>query len=131
MKGSKQLASALAISMLVVMTLIGCASDYRNTKSLLSAAGFRTQTPTTPEERASFAAMPDRRIERFEKNGKVIFAFADKRNGIVYIGNETAYQRFHQLGLQQRIANEQLQAAQMNESASLNWAFWGPPGFWW
>ncbi|MDB6110150.1 MAG: hypothetical protein JWR69_1900, partial [Pedosphaera sp.] len=39
-------------------------------------------------------------------------------------------QRYKQLGQQQKIADEQLQAAEMNQDAAMNWGYWGPGGMW-
>jgi len=51
----------------------------------------------------------------------------------VYVGGEAEFQRFKQLGLQQAIAEERLQAAQINEDAALySWGpYWGPWNIWW
>ena len=110
----------------------GCASPQaRNTESLLSAAGFHTVTPKTSEQQACYDALPDRKLQRREADGKVLYAYADKNQGIVYVGTEQNYQRFHELAHQERVAQQQLQAAQMNQTASMNWNFWGPAGMWW
>jgi hypothetical protein len=130
-KWFKSLSSALLFLGLFLGGL-GCESTH-NTRSLLSAAGFRSVRPTTPQERACFDSLEPNTVQRTEKNGQVVYAFADKRSGLLYIGGEREYQRFHELGLQQRIANQELMAAQMNQNAAMNWAWgWGPPGtMWW
>ena len=110
--------------------LLGCVTARaHNTESLLSAAGFRTVTPSTPQQRACFEALPPYAIQRQENDGKVVYAFADKRKGIMYVGDEKQYQQFHRLGVQERIASQQLQAAQMNQDAAMNWS-WGPGPVW-
>jgi hypothetical protein len=133
MKQNKLLAARLILLALTVaaLGLSGCASTKEhNTESLLSAAGFRTMTPTTPQQQASYAAMPPFKVQRHDFNGKVVYAYADKKAGIVYVGGENEYQRFNQLGQQQKIADEQLQAAEMNRDAAMNWGYWGAPGMW-
>ena len=123
---------ALLLSVACVHGLSGCASaGARNTESLLSAAGFRTVTPKTPEQQACYEALPAREIQRREAEGKVTYAYADKKQGIVYVGNEQNYQRFQELAHQERVAEQHLQAAQMNQTASINWSFWGPASMWW
>lgn len=116
-----------------VLTLFACTSlRARNTESLLSAAGFTTMTPRTPQQRECYNDLPAYTIQRREANGKVVYAFADKKKGILYVGGEPEYQKFKQLAVQQKIANDQLQAAQMNQNAALHWDVWGPPvGMWW
>ncbi|MDB6016639.1 MAG: hypothetical protein JWR19_1128 [Pedosphaera sp.] len=134
MKQSKILAAWL-ISLIMTaaaLGLSGCASTKEhNTESMLSAAGFHTMTPTTPQQQACYAALPPFKVQRRESNGKVTYAYADKKAGILYVGGENEYQRYRQLGQQQKIADEQLQAAEMNQDAAMNWDSWGPGGMWW
>jgi hypothetical protein len=124
MKNSRMNASWLCVFVLLAawFDLFGCASTRaRHTESLLSAAGFHTLTPATLEQKACYAALPPYKMQRQEINGKVVYAFADKKTGIVYAGGESQYQEFQRLAHQQRIASEQLQAAQMNQNAAMNW----------
>jgi hypothetical protein len=133
MKQSKLLATCLILTMTVVsFGLLGCATTKEHkTESLLSAAGFHTMTPATPQQQACYAALRPFKIQRQDLNGKVVYAYADKKAGIVYVGGEKEYQRFNELGQQQKLADEQLQAAAMNQDAATNWGFWGPRGVWW
>jgi hypothetical protein len=111
--------------------LVGCASmEASNKESLLSAAGFRTRTPSTPAQVALYDRMAPYKVERRIIKGKVLYAFADKKNRVIYIGGEKEYQRYKQLGLQQSIAQNELEAAQINEEAAMGWD-WGPWGIWW
>ena len=109
----------------------GCASTrVRNTESLLSAAGFHAVAPKTPEQQNCYANMRPFKIERFEKDGDLVYAYADKKSGIVYVGDESNFQILQQLGHEQRISDEQLQAAEMNQAAATGWDAWSPSGFW-
>ena len=124
-----------AITLLLLAILVGCASwDAQNKESLLSAAGFRTRTPTTPNQQAMFNRMTPYKVERRIRNGKVLYAYADKQNNVVYLGGENEYQKYRQLALQQSIAQDQIEAAQINEDASMYQDFgpyWGPRNTWW
>src|ERR1700740_3848487 len=106
----------------------GCASwDASSQESLLSAAGFKTRTPSTPKQEAMFARMAPYTVERRQRHGKILYAYADKKQHLLYIGGEAEYQRYKQLGLQKSIADSQLQAAQINEDGTLlDQAYWGP-----
>jgi hypothetical protein len=116
----------------------GCASLVAsNTETYLSAAGFRKRTPSTPQQRALFSQFAPYKLERRTKNGKVLYTYADKQKGIVYIGGETEYQQFKRLALEQSpqfnaiqdpaddndgtFTQSQLKAAEINETPSLNW----------
>jgi hypothetical protein len=125
----------VAITLLLLAGLAGCASyEAQNKESLLIAAGFRTRTPSTGKQQAMFSRMTPYKLERRIRNGKVLYAYADKDKNVVYIGGENEYQRYKQLALQQSIAEDQLEAAQINEEASMynNWGpYWGPWNVWW
>lgn len=126
--------SIIALVVLELAALFGCASyEAQNQETLLSAAGFRARTPTTAAQQAMFNRMTPYKVERRIRNGKVLYAYADKQKNVVYIGGEAEYQRYKQLGLQQKIAEQQLQAAEINEEASMyNWGpYWGPWNPWW
>jgi glucose/arabinose dehydrogenase len=134
MKQSKTLATYLILLAMIggALGFSGCASSREHkTENLLSAAGFHTLTPTTPRQQATYSSLPPYKVQRREADGKVLYAYVDKKNGILYVGNENNYQRFKQLGQEQKIADEQLEAAQMNQDASMNWGYWGPAGMWW
>jgi hypothetical protein len=124
----------IAFVILAMAALHGCTSyEAQNKETLLSAAGFRTRTPTTAAQQAMFNRMTPYKLERRIRNGKVLYAYADKEKNLVYIGGENEFQRYKQLGLQQSIAQQQLEAAQINEEASMyNWGpYWGPWNPWW
>jgi hypothetical protein len=162
MKTRRHILKTLSVLLLLsgLSGLNGCASwEASNTESLLSAAGFRTRTPSTPAQEQMFARLTPYKVERRERNGKVLYTYADTPRHLVYIGGETEYQKYKQLGLQQAIADERLQApddppppggelkelegeflgagntqaAQINEDAALyNWGpYWGPWNIWW
>jgi hypothetical protein len=125
----------VAITLLLLAGLAGCASyDAQNKKSLLIAAGFRTRTPATAKQQAMLNRMTPYKLERRIRSGKVLYAYADKQQNVVYIGGENEYQKYKQLALQQSIARDQLEAAQINEEASMynDWGpYWGPWNVWW
>ena len=125
----------VAIVLLVMAGFAGCASyDAQNKESLLIAAGFRARTPSTATQQAMFSRMTPYKLERRIRNGKVLYAFADKQQNVVYIGGEPEYQQDKQVALQKSIAEDQLEAAQINEETSLynDWGpYWGPWNVWW
>src|ERR1700726_2123260 len=146
----KPLSASFTLLLLVVALagFEGCASmDASNTESLLSAAGFRSRTPSTPKQQALYSQLTPYKLERRTKNGKVLYTYADKQKGIVYIGGETEYQQYKRLAVQQSpqynyvedpadddgtITQSQLKAVEIRETASLNWGpDWGPWQIWW
>lgn len=116
-----------------VVFLAGCAEmQVANTKSLLSAAGFRVRTPETPTQKEIYAALPPYHVERATYKGKVFYVFKDEQDGVAYVGREPEYQRYKQLAIQQQIAQDYYMAAEMNSYYARGWyGAWGPRGMWW
>ena len=97
-----------------------------NTKSLLSAAGFRVRTPQTADQKQIYAALPNNKIERATVKGKVFYVFKDENAGVAYVGREPEHQRYQQLCMQQHVA--QAPEEQMNYNLAFKWMDnrWGP-----
>ena len=51
------------------------------------------------------------KLERNTFNGKALYSYADKQQGVVYIGGDKAYERYKQLAAQQSIAQSELEAS--------------------
>jgi hypothetical protein len=125
---------ALVCSAFAAGLLGGCAAQVAQKEDILAAAGFTYRAATTPQAAAALRALPPHKFVHQVRNGKPIWLFADPTNcGCLYVGDDTAYQRFRQMVFQKQIADEQTQAAMMNQNAAfeqsaamMNWAVWGP-----
>src|SRR5262245_38885448 len=107
-------------AMFTMFTMSGCSSmDAANKEPLLSAAGFRVRTPETTKQKELYATWPSYKVERGVANGKTFYAYKDEKKGVAYVGGEAEYQRYQQLAIQQRIAREAYQAAEMNQAAAM------------
>ena len=115
----------------VALSFAGCASlDAANQESLLTAAGFKEKTPETPKQKELYAAAPSYKVERVAVNGKTFYAYKDEKKGTAFIGGEAEYQRYHQLAVQQRIAQQNYEAAEMNREMAMGWyGAYGPYAF--
>jgi hypothetical protein len=124
--------SAAVIGAVIFIALDGCASlDASNQKSLLSASGFRARTPETARQKELYAAVPSYKVQRLSVKGKVYYVYKHEKEGVAYVGGETEYQRYQQLALEQRIAQEQSMAAEMQREMALGWyGAWGPRFDW-
>jgi hypothetical protein len=88
--------------------LSACASnEVQNTESLLSAAGFRTQTPSTQAQMAMYDRTAPYKLELNTIGGEALYSYADKKKGVVYIGWDEAYQRYSQMVLRQSMAEKE------------------------
>ena len=111
----------------------GCAEmGSANTTSLLTAAGFRARTPQTPKQQQIYAALPPYQVQRATVNGKTFYVYKDEKAGVAYVGREQEYQRYHELAIQQQIAENYYTAVAMDRAAAYGWyGAWGPRAFWW
>lgn len=64
------------------------------------------------------------KLERSTFNGKTLYTYADKQKGVVYIGGDKAYQSYKQLGIQQSLAQKELEASYSKYLAKEN-EVWG------
>jgi hypothetical protein len=111
------------------LALSGCttlAEKAQKTEQTLAASGFQVKLGSTPEQLAHIQTQTQMQLVPHEKDGNVYYVYADAQNcRCLYWGNEQAYQRYQQFALEKEIADEQRQAAAMQQSASMNWGMWG------
>jgi hypothetical protein len=126
---SQKLLPLLATAALGLLT--GCASlDASNQRSLLSAAGFHVRTPETPKQHELYNNAPSYKVQRVTFNNKTFYAYKDEKNGVAYVGGEAEYQKYHELAVQQRIARDNYEAAQMQQDMAMGWyGAYGPYAF--
>jgi len=112
-----------SIALAVLLLLAACATrEVADTEQMLAAAGFTTQPAVTP---ALQALPPHQLVVRAAATAGAVpsYAYADPDQcHCVYVGGPSQYQYFQQLAVQKRIADEQMNAAMMNENAAFNLA---------
>lgn len=107
------------------------ASKAVETEQMLAAAGFKLKLADTPDQLAHVQSLAQHKLVPHEKDGSIYYVYADATTcKCLYWGNEESYQRYQQFAVQREIADEERMAAQMNESAAMNWGMWGA-GPWW
>jgi hypothetical protein len=116
---------SLFLIIFVVVGFSGCAgTQVQNKESLLSAAGFHTLIPSTQEQWVVFHKMTPYKLERSTFNGKTHYTYADTQKGVVYIGGDKSYARYKELGIQQSLAQKEVEASYANYLAKDN-QVWG------
>src|SRR5262245_15696423 len=66
-----------------------------------------------------------------QRSGKTYYVFPDVAHNQAYIGGPKQYETYRQLRLKQKVANEKLEAAEINLAASeMNWDGWDGWGAW-
>ena len=108
-----------AIVVMVVLAVAGCATvrgqDALDAEQVLAAAGFHMKLADTPEKLARLQTLTPRKLVPHQRDGRLYFVYADPDFcKCLYVGTEQNYQEYQRLGLQRRLADEQLMAAQTN-----------------
>ena len=111
-----------------LVALPGCATiqraDTTDKERTLAAAGFQMKFADTPERLAQIQGLPQRKLTRVPDGSELRFAYADANYcKCLYVGTESAYDRYQKLALEKEIADERIEA-------SMNWGAWGPWGPW-
>ena len=110
---------------------VGCANSLQNKENLAVAAGFKTITPTKPNQIARLKTMPAGKITRITHKGKTYYVLPDLANNVAYVGGPNQYQQYQQLRLARKISNQNLEAAALNQAAAADdWGAWGSWGDW-
>jgi hypothetical protein len=116
----------LAGALTLLMLALGCTSTQtQNKENLLIAAGFKVIVPSTASQQQKLRALPAGKVTLVQKNGKIYYVFPDAANNQAYVGGPQQYQAYKQLRLANKLANENLEAAEMNQDASMDWGGWG------
>jgi len=119
---------AVAVSLLPACTYIK-REDADKVESTLAAAGFKMKVADTPERLSKLQALPVRKIFTKQRDGETVYLYADPEFcKCLYAGRQEQYDTYRRMAMEQQIAQEQVQAAEMNENAAMDWGMWGP--FW-
>ena len=118
------------LAMSIVILLSGCATvkshDAQSTEELLGASGFVMIPAETPEEIANLNTLTPLKVEFSVKDNKPLYWYADPYScKCVYTGDQAAYERYQKLRVEKNIADEEQEAALMNEQAAANANMWG------
>jgi hypothetical protein len=121
--------------LLVTAVLAGSGCTYfrkqeaDQTEATLAASGFKVKPADTAKRQSDLAMFPVRKITTRVREGKLTYFYADPDFcKCLYYGDAQAYSRYQQLAIQRQIAQEQVEAAEMNQDAAMDWGMWGP--FW-
>ena len=132
---------AFALCAAAIGLLAGCSlfrlspqQQAAQVEPILAAAGFQMLPADTPEKLAHLQKLPALKLTPRQHKGQLQYAYADPYScNCLYVGDEAAYQQYQRLAIQKNIADEQREAAMMNQDAAteMQMDFWGPfgPGF--
>jgi len=117
-----KLVTMLSLTGLLACFAAGC-STTKQTENLLSAAGFKMMPATTPEQKAHLKTLAAGKVTTVQRSGTTYFVFPDAARQVLYVGQQPQYQEYQKLRLQNQMAMDQLQAAELNSDR--DWSRWG------
>lgn len=125
----------VVVAIALVGVASGCAAIRRDEaqqdENLLVAAGFKAKPADTPAKLAQLKALPALKMEVRSQDGQLGYSYADPYNcKCLYVGGPQQYQEYRKLALKQQIAMDQMEAADAEEDAALDWGMWGGFGPW-
>jgi hypothetical protein len=130
----RSIRGTLTVVVIWAVALAGCAglqtSQTESTEQLLSAAGFDMKLAGTPARQAHLKTLMQHQLVPYNRNGKIIYLYADAANNRLFVGDQKAYQQFQALAVEKQIAREQATAAALNADATMDWDMWGPDPWW-
>lgn len=124
----KHIPNFLLILVLAVFA-VGCANIQSN-ENMLVASGFKVITPKTAAQQQKLKALPPDKVTMVQRKGKTYYVFPDVAHNQAYVGGPEQYQLYRQNRLKQKLADEKLEAAEMNMESSMDWDAWGGWGGW-
>src|SRR5690349_18726791 len=117
------------ITLLPLLILVaGCAStpaNVQNKESMLIAAGFKTITPKTAAQQQKLQKLPPDKVTMIHKKGKNYYIFPDPAQNRAFVGGPKQYQAYQQIRADKKLAQENLETAEMYNDAAMQWSLWG------
>jgi hypothetical protein len=107
---------------------VACATTQTNTQnkeSILVASGFKVITPKTPTQQQKLQNLAPGKVTMIQKGGKTYYIFPDPANNRAYVGRPKEYQAYQQLRATNKLAQENLETAEMYQDAEMQWSLWG------
>jgi hypothetical protein len=124
MNSMKRVGTSLSIVGIVALLAlaVGCTTTSKR-ENLLSAAGFKMVPAATPEQKAHLQTLPPDKVTMVQREGKTYFVFPDRKQQVLYVGQQAQYDEYQKLRLQNQLAEEQMNAAELNSEPA--WGVWG------
>ncbi len=117
-------ASPVIVTLVLAMLLGSCAMTPQQRAQqmdpMLAAAGFKQYPGDTAQKLQTLQNLPPLKVRRYTaKDGALRFWVSDPYGcQCLYVGNQAAYQRYEAIRIQNRLAEEQQEAAEENLEAS-------------
>lgn len=117
----------LVSAALILAMTSGCAMMAAQKERQLSASGFQMKLADTAEKETHLTSLQQRKLFPTTMNGDVVWVYADVKGcNCMYVGSDTDYQRYQKMVVRQQEIEEQQEAAEDLDDASMQWGLWGP-----
>ena len=125
------LKSLAALALLALATGCATTSDVSSKQNLVTGAGFKIMTPSTPTQRALLTSLPPNKVSSITYHGKPYYVLPDVANNRAFVGGPQEYNAYRVSRADQNLATEDLQAAQWDDTVSQmnNWNGWAGTTF--
>jgi hypothetical protein len=137
-----KITSLLALGLIAAALIVtaGCAtSKPKSTASLLTEAGFKTVSATTPQQHQQLETLTAGQVSPVKRNGQIYYVYPERAQQQLFVGQETEYRKYQKLVREQMAAMDaRLKRASEAENAAVDRAmsdrdstpgFEGPGGF--
>jgi hypothetical protein len=107
---------------------VGCATTQtttQNREAMLAAAGFKVITPKTAAQKQKLQNLPAGKVTMIQKTGKTYYVFPDPAHNQAYVGGPKQYRQYQQLRIDNKLAKESLETADMYQDTEMEWSSWG------
>ena len=120
-------------ALLALLGLGACVVDPRpgivSQEDSLAAAGFTELPANTPQRAAMLGNLPPNQMAQRIDGSHVSYVYADPTVcHCLYAGSQDAFGRYQQQRQFQRLASDNLRAAELNSDLSWDWGPWGYGG---
>ena len=108
--------------------LVGCATTQtatQNRENMLVASGFKVITPKTAAQQQKLQNLPPGKVTMIEKAGKTYYIFPDPAHNQAYVGGPKQYRHYQELRATNKLAQENLESAEMYQDSAMEWSLWG------
>lgn len=112
------------LAIIALLALVAGCSTVQDTENLLVASGFKIVPATTPEQEAALKNLAADKVAMVPRNGTTYFVYPDPAHKVLYVGQQAQYQEFQRLRHQNQMAEEKLEAAELNSQP--DWGVWAP-----
>jgi hypothetical protein len=92
---------------------------------MLAASGFKVITPKTTAQKQKLQNLPPGKVTMVQKGGKTYYIFPDPAHNQAYVGGPKQYRHYQELRTTNKLAQENVETAEMYQDAAMQWSLWG------